>query len=211
MLDNEKEIKTLQEPYAQRHYGILCVLCVLLMLLYTAAGFVDSEYVFSHWIPSSELLLRFKMKRATEEEGKSFAEKNRNSRYGGSNSFDSGCSSDDSRCFSTSRDDYDYSKQRKCQQILAQSQQESSVSAGQLVLLSTLFQSESTVSQGGWSAFVVQPLCEFTLQFYQVINDFVGIYLFRHSFNRYRKKVLSLPLLITFRIRLAKESKDLLL
>jgi len=88
------------------------------------------------------------MKRATEEEGRSFAEKNRNSRYSASSSFDSGCSSDDSRCFSTSRDDYNYSKQRKCQQILAQSQQESSVSAGQLVLLSTLFQSESTVSQG---------------------------------------------------------------
>ena len=48
MLDNEKEIKTLQEPYAQRHYGILCVLCVLLMLLYTGARFVDSEYVFLH-------------------------------------------------------------------------------------------------------------------------------------------------------------------
>ena len=183
----------------------------MLMLLYTAAGFVDSEYVFSHWISSSELLLRFKMKRAAEEEGNSFAEKNCNSRYGGSNSFGSGCSSDDSRCFSTSRNDYNYSKQRKCQQILVHSQQESSVSAGQLVLLSTLFQSESTVSQGGWSAFVVQPFCEFTLQSYQVINDFVGIYLFRHSFNRYRKKVLSLPLLITFRVRLAEESKNLLL
>lgn len=77
----------------------------LLMLLYTAAGFVDSEYVFSHWISSSELLLRFKMKRAAEEEGNSFAEKNCNSRYSGSNSFGSSCNSDDSRRFSTSRDD----------------------------------------------------------------------------------------------------------
>ncbi len=84
------------------------------MLLYTAAGFVDSEYVFSHWISSSELLLRFKMKRAVEEEGKSFAEKNCNSRYGGCGSFGSGCSSDDSRCFGASRNDYNYSKQRKC-------------------------------------------------------------------------------------------------
>ena len=87
----------------------------LLMLLHTAAGFVDSEYVFSHWISSSELLLRFKMKRAAEEEGNSFAEKNCNSRYGGSNSFGSSCNSDDSRRFSTSRDENNYSKQRKCQ------------------------------------------------------------------------------------------------
>ena len=120
----------------------------LLMLLYTAAGFVDSEYVFLDWISSSELLLRFKMKRSAEEEGNSFAEKNCNSRYGIGNSFGSSCSRDDSRCFSTSRNDYTYSKQRKCPQLLAHSQQESSVSAGQLVLLSTLFQSESTVSGG---------------------------------------------------------------
>jgi hypothetical protein len=64
------------------------------MFLYTAAGFVDSEYVFSHWISSSELLSRFKMKRAAEEEGNSFAEKNCDSCYGGSNSF---------------RDDYNHS------------------------------------------------------------------------------------------------------
>lgn len=72
------------------------------MLLYTAAEFVNSEYVVSHWISSSELLLRFKMKRSAEEEGNSFAEKNCNSRYGSSNSFGSRCSSDDSRGFSTS-------------------------------------------------------------------------------------------------------------
>jgi hypothetical protein len=76
---------------------------------------VDSEYVFLHWISSSELLLRFKMKRAAEEEGNSFAEKNCNPRYGGSSSFDSGCSSDDSRCLSTFGNDYNYSKQWKCQ------------------------------------------------------------------------------------------------
>lgn len=117
------------------------------MLLYTVAGFVDSEFVFSHWISSSELLLRFKMKRAAEEEGKSFAEKNRNRRYGDSSSFDSGCNSDDSRWLSTTRNDYNYSKQWKRRLLLAHSQQESSVSVGQLVLLSTLFQSDLTVPQ----------------------------------------------------------------
>lgn len=139
----------MQEPYTQRHYGIIVRCCgFLLMLLYTGARFVDSEYVFLHWISSSELTFRFKMKRSAEDEGNSFAEKNCYNRYGSSNSFDSRCSSDDSLCFSTYRDDYNYSKQRKRQQILAHSQQESSLSAGQLVLLSTLFQSDSTVSPG---------------------------------------------------------------
>ena len=72
------------------------------------------------------------------------------------------------------------------------------------------FSNQSQLFPGGWSAFVVQSLCEFTLQFYQVINDFVGIHLFGHSFNRYRKKVLSLPLLITFRVRRVEEFKNLL-
>ena len=183
----------------------------LLMLLYTAAGSVDSEYVFLRWISSSELLLRFKMKLAAEEEGNSFAEKNCNSRYGIGNSFGSSCSSDDSRCFSTSRNDCKDSKQRKCPQLLAHSQQGSSVAAGQLVLSRPLFQSESNVTQRRLSAFVAEPLCEFTFQSYQVVNDSIGVYLFRHSFNRYRKEVLSLPLLITFRVRLAEDSENLLL